>query len=193
MRFVKEADARAAARRALAKRHYAESADRIFKSQTDPLIRRYDIFLSHSIHDAELVLGAKQLLEEKGKTVYVDWIDDPLLHRSRVCAETARVLRLRMQHCASLVYTHSTNSGQSKWMPWELGYFDGHNGNVAIFPILKDWENTFVGQEYLGIYPCIEIDNPGREEAGGVWLYKSQREFMALSRWQSGDRTWMSS
>lgn len=136
MRFVNEADARAAARRALAKRHYTESAERIFKSQTDARFRSYDIFLSHSIHDADIVLGAKQLLEEKGNTVYVDWIDDPALDRSRVCTETADVLRLRMQHCTSLVYLHSSNSGQSKWMPWELGYFDGFNGNVAIFPVL---------------------------------------------------------
>lgn len=40
------------------------------------------------------------------------------------------------------------------------------------------------------MYPCIEIKNPGREEARGVWLHKSLGEFMAFSRWQSGSRTW---
>jgi hypothetical protein len=77
-------------------------------------------------------------------------------------------------------------------MPWELGFFDGHNGNVAIFPILKDWESAFAGQEYLGIYPCIEINGLGREENGGIWLHKSPREFISFARWQSGERTWAS-
>ena len=72
-----------------------------------------------------------------------------------------------MRSCTSLVYLHSTRSGHSKWMPWELGYLDDHNDNVAIFPVLKGWKSTFEGQEYLGIYPCIESDNPGREETGG--------------------------
>jgi len=37
-------------------------------------------------------------------------------------------------------------------MPWELGFFDGHDGRVAILPIAKSPEPSYVGHEYLGIY-----------------------------------------
>ena len=189
MHYVKESDARAAARRAIAAKAYM-SADRILKDQKDPIVQRYNIFLSHSIHDAELVLGAKQLLEEKGLTVYVDWIDDPVLDRANVTPATARALRLRMQHCGSLFYLYSKYATQSRWMPWELGYFDGHNGNVAVFPLIKDWESSFVGEEFVGLYPCVEIDNLGRKEDGNVWLHQSAGKLMSYRRWSVGERTW---
>lgn len=44
-------------------------------------IERYDIFLSHSFDDARVVKVIKELLEEKGFKVYVDWIEDEHLDR----------------------------------------------------------------------------------------------------------------
>jgi hypothetical protein len=118
--------------------------------------KNYDVFLSHSIADAEIILGVKLLLEDKGLKVYVDWIEDSKLDRSKVNAATAEILRHRMRSCKSLIYVHSTNSGQSKWMPWELGFFDGHNGAVAMLPVTQSEQNDFDGQEYLGLYPNVE-------------------------------------
>jgi hypothetical protein len=42
-------------------------------------------------------------------------------------------------------------------MPWELGYFDGFKGKVAILPVVEGNVNTdaFTGQEYLGLYPYV--------------------------------------
>ena len=115
--------------------------------------KNYDVFLSHSIADAEIILGVKLLLEDKGLKVYVDWIEDSKLDRSKVNAATAEILRHRMRSCKSLIYVHSTNSGQSKWMPWEIGYFDGkHVGH----PVTQSEQNDFDGQEYLGLYPNVE-------------------------------------
>lgn len=54
---------------------------------------RFDIFLSHSIRDAELVLGVKVVLEDAGKSVYIDWIEDPALDRAQVTGKTADMLR----------------------------------------------------------------------------------------------------
>jgi len=87
--------------------------------------------------DAELVLGIKVLLETEGQKVYVDWIDDQALERDRVTAKTADVLRKRMRQSESLLYVATKNALKSKWMPWELGYFDGFkNGGVVILPVL---------------------------------------------------------
>jgi hypothetical protein len=77
----------------------------------------YDVFLSHSIKDAEIVLGAKRIIEKSGRTVYVDWIVDSSLDRSKVTGNTAEKLRSRMRQCRSLIYLYSAQSQHSRWMP----------------------------------------------------------------------------
>lgn len=116
----------------------------------------FDIFLSHAREDAEIVLGVVGLLDLLGKTVYVDWISDVQLDRSRVTPLHADVLRSRMRSSASLLYLTTANSVQSVWMPWELGYFDGHKpSHVAILPVVESGVG-FEGQEFLGLYPVME-------------------------------------
>lgn len=100
------------------------------------------------------------LLEDMGKKVYVDWMNDPELDRSQVNKHTAERLRARMNQSDSLLYLASDNASNSKWMPWELGYFDGHKpGKVAILPVLDKADQKFEGQEYLGLYPTIDKDS----------------------------------
>ncbi|MGK5078905.1 toll/interleukin-1 receptor domain-containing protein [Janthinobacterium sp. HLX7-2] len=158
MAFYKQSEIRRRAQahvnqkfRATAKSIVTESMEQYASWQT------YDVFLSHSTKDAEIVLGVKLVLEEQGKKVYVDWIDDAELDRTRVTPKTAAVLRDRMKSCSSLIFIATENSSSSKWTPWELGYFDGFKqGGVKIFPVLEDWESSFEGQEYLGLYPLVQ-------------------------------------
>lgn len=120
----------------------------------------FDVFLCHSINDAELVHGAKRILEERGLSVYVDWMVDPQMNRSSVSAETARILRSRLDKSKSLLYLYSNNSTRSRWMPWELGYFDGSNGTVGVLPIVPtSGQLDFSKEEYLGLYPKIEFSD----------------------------------
>lgn len=152
MAFFTKADARQAAQRAMKGQKAAEvlkrTAERYAPSE------EFDIFLSHSIQDAELVLGIKVLLEEQELRVYVDWIEDALLDRTRVSPKTAEVLRSRMRQSKSLLYIATDNATSSKWMPWELGYFDGFKGGeVSILPVVEKGDAAFEGQEYLGLYP----------------------------------------
>ncbi|MGL5829634.1 MAG: toll/interleukin-1 receptor domain-containing protein [Angustibacter sp.] len=118
----------------------------------------YDVFLSHAYLDAQLILGVKAILESAGMSVYVDWLDDEELDRATVTAATASKLRERMRQSKSLVFATSRASVDSKWMPWELGYFDGlrGSGRIAIFPLVAAAGDRFVGQEYLGLYPRIQ-------------------------------------
>ncbi|MCT7586740.1 toll/interleukin-1 receptor domain-containing protein [Aliarcobacter butzleri] len=129
-----------------------ESNEKFESSDTN-----YDIFLSHSFKDAELILGIKKILEDDyGYSVYVDWIEDKHLERDQVTKYTAQVLKDRMNNAKSLIFVTTENSETSKWMPWELGYFDGVNGHVAILPIMKyDTKTEYEGQEYLELYPYI--------------------------------------
>jgi hypothetical protein len=117
----------------------------------------YDVFLSHSFHDADAIYGVKRMIEALNLRVYVDWIDDPALGRGKVTVKTAAVLRERMKACSSLVFAHSPNSSNSVWMPWELGYFDGIKPQqVWILPLVTKEDGEFNGQEYLGLYPPVE-------------------------------------
>lgn len=117
----------------------------------------FDIFLSHSFRDAQVILGVAELLEAQGVSVYVDWLVDRQLDRSKVTAATARLLRKRMGQCNSLIFATSTSSSSSKWMPWELGYFDGLKGsNISIMPIEDHEAPGRFGQEYLELYPAIQ-------------------------------------
>lgn len=105
------------------------------KFQVTSQVTQFDIFLSHSFSDKKLILGIWLSLEDLGYKVYVDWINDRELSRSSVTKETARVLRARMLSCKSLFYATTTSSSSSKWMPWELGFKDGHNRKAAILPV----------------------------------------------------------
>lgn len=107
--------------------------------------KSYDIFLSHSFADADAIYGVKSLIEEMGYKVYVDWIEDSQLDRQKVTKQTAALIKARMSACRSLFFATSDTSPGSKWMPWELGYFDGLKSKVAILPVTKKEEKTDKG------------------------------------------------
>jgi hypothetical protein len=118
----------------------------------------FDIFLSHSFRDARVILGIRDWLKSQNLRVYVDWIDDPEMDRSAVSRATAARLREQMLHSRSLLYATSRAAKTSRWMPWELGYFDGIKGSerVSIMPLESSSGNEFIGEEYLGLYKQIE-------------------------------------
>jgi len=140
-----------------AEARYESGGAREVLRKSAKLVGPFDIFLSHSFHDAELILGVRSILQRAGKRVYVDWIDDPELDRSRVTKNTAARLRERMLQCPSMIYAATKASTTSKWMPWELGYFDGRKGPeaIAIMPLVA-YQGETLGQEYLSLYPTVE-------------------------------------
>ncbi len=119
--------------------------------------QEFDIFLSHSYDDKNHVSQIMQVFENVGYKVYVDWIFDKELDRSKVTAESANLLRKRMEQSKCLIYLHSENSSISRWMPWELGFMDSSKHRVAILPITENSNssNEYQGLEYLGLYPYI--------------------------------------
>jgi hypothetical protein len=145
----------------------------------------FDVFLSHSSKDAELILGVKSILEEQGQKVYVDWIDDSQLDRTKVTSETADLLRRRMRQSNSLVWLATSSASESKWMPWELGYFDGFKPKqVAILPLVDASTDVFSGQEYLGLYPVIRT---GRYADGRTDVFvENSREWATLRSFARG-------
>ena len=149
---------------------------------------KFDIFLSHSYLDAELVLGLSLAFQALNYQVYVDWVVDSHLDRSNVSKETARLLRARMEDCKCLFFASTENTTTSKWMPWETGYFDAKKGKVAIVPIrdYTGWGDTYEGQEYLGLYPYISINQLQGSTAPVLFVNEDADTYVRFDSWLEG-------
>ena len=135
----------------------------VIVTKADSLNREYDIFLSHCYSDAQNLSSefddVVSLFQSLGLSVYIDWKNDDNLREDAITADNADTLRKRLKNSRCLLYLTSENSPDSKWMPWELGYMDGLSKKVCVFPLLISNE-TFMGQEYLGLYPQIGYVKP---------------------------------
>lgn len=151
----------------------------------------YDLFLSHSYSDAREVLAAKLLLEDAHLSVYVDWIEDSHLDRSLVTPKTADHLRHRMENCHSLLYLTTENASRSVWMPWELGYFDGKKGTVAVLPVSEHRSDSeyYDGQEYLGLYPYVTYQEGDSASDTRFFVHAQNKLVCDLRTWLHSDPT----
>lgn len=150
----------------------------------------FDIFLSHSSEDAEVILGLAMYFETLGHSTYVDWIVDKNLPRDQVTPGTAAMLKARMAQSKSLFYAASSNAQESRWMPWELGYFDGLRSKVAICPIIDISEpsDSYQGQEYLGLYPYVARGQSREDRREGLWIHESQSRYVWFPAWLNGSQ-----
>ncbi len=148
--------------------------------------KTYDIFISHSYSDIDEILRLKQLIENMHFTTYVDWIEDKQMDRTKVNKETADILKIRMRQCKSLFFVTSVNSPNSKWMPWELGYFDAFQQKVAILPIVVEVTSSddYKGQEYLGLYPYVTKDEVQGSDT--LRIHESSDKYVSFKSWING-------
>jgi hypothetical protein len=152
--------------------------------------KTYDIFLSHSYLDADEIDALYEDIIDMGFSVYIDWKEDRDLDRSNVTKETANLLRQRMNNCKSLLFVTTSNSTNSKWCPWELGYFDGKKGMSAIFPVLDISTTTdiYTGTEYLGIYPYITKDTIQGTTKQTLWVNNDVTTYVLFENWLRGSK-----
>jgi TIR domain len=117
---------------------------------------QFDIFLSHAAADTQEVDKVRSQLLGADFRVYCDRYDDDLLDRTNVTTATANRLRDRMRRCNAMVYVVTRNSSFSKWMPWELGFFDGVRGKVLVYPVDEAALATARSQEYLSLFKLLK-------------------------------------
>jgi len=149
----------------------------------------YDVFLSHSFRDAHFILALKMDLEGMNYSVYVDWLVDSQLDRSKVSKDTADLLRRRMKSCRSLFIVHSENSQASKWVPWELGFFDGMKGRVAVLPIVNTEfpDDRYYGVEYMALYPYVTKAKNQATNKETLWIHDSENYYVHFDAWLGGN------
>ncbi len=150
----------------------------------------FDIFLCHSFLDRAVVEGMFIDLTRSGFKVYVDWIVDPQLDRNNVTKQTAELVRKRLRSSKSLLLAISANAALSKWVPWELGYVDGHTSNCGLVPVADTQVSAtnFRRSEYLLLYPVVA--KPDGYSLPGEKLYaiESSNTYVALTDYINGQR-----
>lgn len=138
-----------------------------------------NVFLSHSSKDARLLPPVIKLLEDHGGQVYVDLKDDALPRNPS--PETARILRENLSKCRKLILFVTTQSKDSRWIPWELGLGDGQKrpANVALLPAANTSnDKAWAEVEFLGLYDRIIWGNfPSQSPE---WLVHNHRDNTAL-------------
>lgn len=166
---------------------YFSATETLNEGRITDTVTLYDIFLSHSSRDKELIAGLKLILEDLGFSVYVDWNDDAL-DPNDVSPETAEILRERMKQCKSLVYAFSENASNSKWMPWELGYFDAlKNSRVAVLPISQTAKYGYKGSEFVGVYYVVQIDQVLNSNEKALWIHKGE-DYVNFKFWLNDNK-----
>lgn len=186
MAFLTETEVRYRANRA-AKVVEKSLAQKILEARSS-VDEIFDVFLSHSSSEPDEILkGVMGVLEDAGLSVYIDKYCDPSLSPEKVTPETTEILRQRMRNSLSLLYVHSQHSRKSRWMSWELGYFDGLKGKVGIIPVASDSQNTsFRGEEYLNLYPYVDIAQQKDSNTTKLWINDSVEKYALLVGWIKG-------
>ncbi len=136
----------------------------------------FDVFLSHSSKDKDILPSVINFLSGYGVNVYIDKTDEEL---PRITSpETGEILKNRIQEARKFIVLVSESSRHSKWMPWELGIADEKKkiSNIALLPAVQDSSfPDWPQQEYLGLYPRIVYSNfKGQQQS--VWMVLNHHE-----------------
>lgn len=185
MTYLTESEVRARATRVT--QIVRKSAGQVLNEALASTHQVFDVFLSHSSAEPEeILLGVKAMLEDSGLSVYVDKYSDPHLSPDNVNPETAKILRWRMRNSNTLLYVHSQHSSRSRWMPWELGFFDGIKGAVGVMPVTRNQEETYKGEEYLNLYPYVDVANTSDGSQTHLWINEASDTYARLDKWAKG-------
>lgn len=118
------------------------------------LYQSYDVFLSHSSLDTMELLRLKAELNNQGKTVYIDWINDRvMLNRANQNEDTWNALKLRMDQSKSLLYVMTDNSIRSPYTKWEVEYFKKTNKPITV---IQPYPISLPIPDYLEEYSVVE-------------------------------------
>lgn len=120
------------------------------------LYQNYDVFLSHSSIDVRELLELKKILNAQNLTVYIDWVNDPvMLARERQNEDTWNALELRMQQSKILLYVLTDNSIRSLYTEREVNYFKQLSKRVIVY---QPYEITQLRPQYLENCEMISIE-----------------------------------
>jgi hypothetical protein len=118
---------------------------------------QYDVFLSHSTKDKNIIKHIKDVLELRfGISVYIDWDEDAGTSRD----EMAETVKDAMNRSKTFLIVKTDNSDESSWVPWETGYFDNKDKEKIGVLLIEDDDTafnqeTFQHREFLKSYVIL--------------------------------------
>lgn len=116
--------------------------------------KTFDVFLSHSSKDVDLLLKIKTMLNVDGMNVYIDWVNDRSeLRRELTNQDTAGVIIERIKASKAMMYVLTESSTTSQWTPWELGYAHALNKKICVLAL----DEVVNRPAYLDIYSKAEL------------------------------------
>ena len=123
------------------------------------------IFLSHAHSDKELIEQAKLFFENLSISVYVDWADKTMPEKPT--GETAEKIKSQIvSYNDKFVLLATNNAVTSRWCNWEIGIADPFKlsrKKIALLPLSEN-NGSWVGNEYLQIYPRIERSSVNKDD-----------------------------
>lgn len=125
--------------------------------ESSPSQATIDAFLSHSHHDRDMVMMFIDFMARVlNVSIYVDWADTAM---PRVTSGiTADQIKSQIeQHPLFFVFGTDRAFG-SRWVPWEVGIADAKKtrSHILIWPVTNSQPGTYLGNEYLSVYPYVD-------------------------------------
>lgn len=152
----------------------SELLTHIYNSQLEN-IKNYDLFLSHSSNNKELLIEIKSILNSLDINVYVDWINDKEgLKRTLTNADTAQVIIERLKASNGLMFVYSKDSLNSLWTPWEIGYFHSLKGKICVYYPEEVDESKVPA--YINMYPKVFFKENG-------FIVKIEEVMIPIGNW----------
>ena len=104
--------------------------------------------------------------------VYVDWVSDRnALKRELTNANTAKTIIERLKSSKAFLYIHTEASQNSKWTPWEIGFFHALKGKICIYN-----PDNIEKTPYLEIYSTAVLE-------GGKLFVETEEERVLIKQW----------
>ena len=106
--------------------------------------KRFDVFISHSFKDSEVVKKVIATLNAQGLHCYCDWLsDNDFLKRALVSDYTAAVLKKRIEQSTKILFIHTDNSMtgasvNSPWIAMELEFGQSTNKDMYSLNLSSD-------------------------------------------------------
>ncbi len=114
------------------------------------------IFLSHCHTDKDVVGQAVAFFKGLNVNIYVDWLDESMPEKTS--GATAQKIKTKIILNDKFILLATNSAIASMWCNWEVGIGDTFKltkDKMLIFP-LADNRGSWIGNEYLQIYPRIE-------------------------------------
>jgi hypothetical protein len=132
-------------------------------------VRYADVFISHQRADIRGAESLAQRIRALGHSCYLDAFDASLVGKH--AGALADHVRVKLRGARALIFYFTDHATASKWMPWELGFFDGRWGKATVGIFLAAdgvapavaarpaSPAAFTVQEYLEIYERVTVES----------------------------------